>query len=187
MKELEYKYLLEPEVFREKQQQLLDWYPESCKRDVLQINYYYDTADLQLLRDNTTLRVRQIGGQLRMQAKLHTRQVDGCSISEEKESPLETLPSVLSCPEKGTLCYLQGSLVTRRVRYVPIPGIKAEFDENFYLGHYDCELELEFLEERREQVAGLIRRLGLCSPDTVLGKASRFYRAKKDLTGGERE
>ena len=55
MKETEYKFLVDRKKFYEIMQLIKDRYTDAEYKDVIQINYYYDTDDNYLLSNHTTL------------------------------------------------------------------------------------------------------------------------------------
>lgn len=181
MIEKEYKFLLTEEAFWSKRALLQSLYPDCPTEDILQINYYYDTPGGRLGGEHITLRVRQIGNRLKLQCKVHTGQQGNCTTSQEFTESIDQLPQTVICPGNGEECVLQGNLVTHRHRYHPIEGARVEFDENFYLGRADWEVEIEFREEVREEVDLLLAQMGLVSGKKGPGKASRFFLAKDIL------
>ena len=69
MKETEYKFLVERDKFYEILTLIKNRYTEAEYKEVIQINYYYDTDDNYLLANHTTLRVRQTERSLRLELK----------------------------------------------------------------------------------------------------------------------
>lgn len=157
-------------------------YPGAVQMDTLRINYYYDTPDEALQKDNIILCVRQKEQQLVGEMKWHhvcSDDADGALMRTEYPFFCEQLPQKI-IPYEGKGAVLQGTLVTRRSSFLIIPGIKMNFDSNYYLGICDYEIEIEFDRDKDGAAADLAKRFGL----TISGresKSTRFFEAKKML------
>lgn len=174
MLEKEYKCLVTKEQWQSFLCLMKKKYGILCPEEAVQTNYYYDTADFVLNRTGRTLRIRQSGGRLLLQHKLRRVAAGGVVCSEETESPAAAIPREMDgAPYGVSRLELLGSLQTRRFRFVPLPGVQVDLDQNVYLGRTDYEIEIEF---QGEAPAGL---LALCPvrlplPGQGLGKYSRF-------------
>lgn len=180
MREYEYKYLLEYNVFKRVQESVEKEFPEVAKNEMLQINYYYDNDRFDLNKSGTTVRIRQRGNSLRLQIKKHMKVSKEYSSSTEDEYRIDEIYGALKF--RGKKYHLQGALNTKRVSYSIEEGIKVEFDTNTYLGVEDYEIEIEFSEEKEQEVKNIIALLGLSSTIRGKGKATRFMNRKKSIS-----
>ena len=180
MKETEYKFLMDKEKFYEILALIKDRYTDAEYKDVIQINYYYDTDDNYLLSNHTTLRARQTENSLRLELK-ESQQLTGndYSVANETCMDIEKLKSDITL-ESGKYAWipfsLQGELVTHRISIRPSDSLSIDFDVNFYLGKCDYEIEMEFKDMAEKGTKVLIDKLDLMKYiNTVGGKARRFF------------
>ncbi len=179
MKELEWKSVLDRSRLEKIRVKLGDG-----GRSYIQINYYFDTPDGILARQNEMLRVRQVGGKLLAQYKSRRGREGSLMCCEESEVPLQTLPcilnpSVLFLSAPALNCVLLGNLVTVRTDFFR-DGAVISLDESYYLGQEDFEIEIEC--PRRETVFALARWLELEPNAAERGKYFRFRSAYGALT-----
>ncbi len=176
MKEYEIKFLVSKARFDKLLHQVLGAYSAASVTVKKQINYYYDTEALTLHGQNTTLRVRQSDGGFLLQEKIHAG--DGIPEADESEESIAALPFSIQYREETVV--LQGSLQTSRVSVQVGEGIKIEFDENWYLGSHDYEIEIEYANGQKKQVLELCRTLQLSQPNYV-GKSARFFQTRERM------
>ena len=88
--ERELKYLLPMASFYNVVELIKKTFPDIATKEKLQINYYYDTNQYDLLRAGITCRVRQSGAELLGQYKEHS--VEDVHRSQENEFHLCQLP-----------------------------------------------------------------------------------------------
>lgn len=174
MEERELKYLLYAEKFFEAIEQVKKIFPDIVAKDKLQINYYYDTDQYDLLHAKTTCRVRQSGSELLGQYKKHS--VDDVHRSQEIEFQLERLPSKIE--KDGRTMFFQGQLVTHRKSYQVAPTVKIEYDVNMYLGCCDYEIEIEYLNGDYDLAKCVAEQLSLTNIN-LINKYERFMNAKQ--------
>ena len=182
MEEMEFKHMLT----REEYCRIGEWMDgESAPPIFVQINYYYDTDEYDLHREDITLRVRQTEGRLLCQCKYESgNSADGANIRTELEQEIRSLPRkidpgdvfdhrrVRDLPKTRLL----GCLVTERRVYAVEPGGDVTLDRSHYLGHTDWELEIEYEESQAEQARRWYGQL--CpGPGRVEGKRVRFIEA----------
>lgn len=192
MEECEYKFLSDKDTISKIEQILILQKREMNEN--IQINYYYDTDNGLLFRNGITLRVRQIEGDLFLQYKRRAKSDSRFFVSEEKNITIDNFNSNIILPFELRLkskngfinsrggCYkFQGSLITHRRTYNVENGIKVTFDRNYYLGTFDCEIEIEFLKEKNKEAENLISKLNLDIPFSRAGKYERFFMRKKEL------
>lgn len=173
MLELEYKFLLSEEKFLSLINNLPEEIQKGAEKPYIQVNYYFDTPDYAAHKEGVTVRIRQKNGRLQGQIKRHDK---GKSIkSEEEYFTAEELPDHIDFEGK-MLVYL-GNLTCRRSSFV-CDGYQLDFDESFYLGKQDYELEIEFEDGNEEKVRKLIQELGLEVGGKRTGKFSRFRKAR---------
>lgn len=150
-----------------------------CGNGYVQVNYYFDSADFALSRAGSMLRVRQKNGSLKIQYKNKRRRVGDALLCDESEVETDVLPNhVDPSAVFGVLpaadCRLLGSLVTHRTDFA-VNGAVISFDENFYLGKTDWEIEIE---GDSEVISALAQRLSPRGAKTDGdGKYSRFLSA----------
>jgi len=189
VEEMEYKRM----VTREEYRGIRDWMDdESASPGFVQINYYYDTEDYDLHREDMTLRVRQSEKGLVCQCKFDAGHGggDGANVRTELEADMAALPREIDPGEffdhqrirdLPTACLL-GCLVTERRVYEVEPGVDVTLDRSHYLGHTDWELEIEYDADREERASYWHHRL---CPGTgrVIGKRARFMDAHRKIYG----
>ena len=106
----------------------------------IQINHYYDTADMQLNDSGTTYRVRENQGTYIATAKYHSPKNKECSV--EDSETIEFLPETINYRGKSLRRY--GSLKTERKTITVTDGVAIMLDKNRYLNFTDYELEIEY-------------------------------------------
>lgn len=172
MTEIEYelKFLL-PEVhFLQLVKSVESRYPNVIKKDKIQINYYFDSLDNYLNKNGITCRIRQIGSTLVGQIKQHC---DAKTFaSEEINFDVADFPQEIEY-KKHLLVY-QGNLVTMRSSYQIHPKLKIECDINYYLGHQDFEVEIEYESNAYDMARQVAHELGLENLN-LLCKSERFF------------
>lgn len=123
--------------------------------EINQVNYYYDTADFYLRRNDITFRIREIDGTYRLQIKYQDTSDSQYASKVEVEYPIEGVKkhfSILECPkylskiEINSDLILLGSLKTNRwIKKLDITKICLDYNQ--YLDKEDFELELEFKDD----------------------------------------
>lgn len=178
MKEQEYKFLVSKGTLDHLIKETAKTYFVLDSHKRIQINYYYDTDDLKLLKQNVTLRARQTEYGLKLEEKSHSG--SDLTVSIENEYTMEQLSEKID--HHGCECKLKGVLVTERTEFILDEGLKIDFDKNYYLGICDCEIEIEFSENKKEQAKMLCKDLGLMNANTN-SKYSRFFNYKLSQHG----
>lgn len=187
MEEMEFKHMLS----REEYGRIMEWMDCAyAPPGFVQINYFYDTKDYDLHREDVTLRVRQVDGRLVCQFKFESGNGGdkGAQIRTELEKEISSLPEKI-VPEEWfdhrrvadlPAARLLGCLVTERRVYEVEPGVAVTLDRSHYLGHTDWELEIEYDEDRADRARYWRGRL--CpGPGRVEGKRARFIEAHQSL------
>ena len=104
-----------------------------------QINYYFDTDDLSMNRQNTTCRIRFKDGKYKATMKKH---------STDSEQSTETEIAIYNGLDSNAFIdmglKLHGKLITKRCVVLKDANYKVVLDKNEYLGHTDYELEIEY-------------------------------------------
>ena len=164
----------------QKYKKILDGLTASKKS--LQVNYYFDTPNFMLYTFGRTLRVRQKESELVLQYKYDKHYTGKERICREYERKLECFPESIFSDQlpdgeaqfPAVFNYV-GCLVTERIDYL-FDDAKVSLDMNFYLGEFDCEVELEFQEYGRADT--LLDLLCFGSDEMpVIGKYDRFVGA----------
>ena len=169
--EYEVKMLLSQKHY-EQINQLLDKIPY---RDNLQTNYYYDTNDQMLRKQNTTMRIRRKENRLKGTLKQHLRK-DGCSI--ESNFQVSAVPETMLY--NGDILRMMGKLYTERREFFLSNSVRIFLDKNEYLNCVDYELEIECPKEMLDYAKGMvfiIREILSISTDAEkISKSERFFR-----------
>ena len=147
-------------------------------KSYVQVNYYFDTPTFALAAAHCMLRVRRKRDSLYLQFKNKRTRDGDLMLCDEVEKKISSLPRSVDPSEffpgapKG-VCFLLGDLVTSRTDYV-LPGVVVSFDENFYLGKTDFEIEIEGERDAIDAVTTVLRPEAAKKPR---GKFSRFLKA----------
>jgi len=141
MLEKEWKWLVTREKF-EAMRKLAVYFSGTTGHIRLQINHYYDTIDRKMAAQNICVRIRQTEERLAGTVKKHGEK----GVSEESAFQTETLPRFITY--ENILLHRLGALVTQRTDFEIGEIATLSFDENYYLGKTDYEIELEFLDHK---------------------------------------
>lgn len=152
---------------------------------VTQVNYYYDTGELDMSARHTTVRVRELGGNFYLQVKLPT---DRALSRVELSTELQELPETLSGEVLKSLAEIDfpelkmlGSLKTTRSVW-KFDGGEIDLDKSEYFGKTDYEVEIEFTnEENARKILGEITEFLEIKPgaEVCAGKIRRFLEEYK--------
>lgn len=188
MQEMEYKYILDNNQYTNLISKVSSEIGMmNCK---LQVNYYYDTPNLLLNKNNITLRVRQIESDLSLEMKTEISENGLLKIHEELTHAIYNLPMNLDLKKFNWTKYIphdeeilfKGCLITERRTSKPCEGIKLDIDKNLYLGKIDYELEVEFEEGLDEKALDLLKYyIGDIKKKSCISKKSRFFEELKRL------
>lgn len=154
--EYEIKYLLQKSDY----EKLLEIFSDSDTKTVEQINYYYDTYDQKMRKNNITARIREKNGKLTGVIKEHSV---GTTHSKETSFRVDGVSNVISY--NGENLYLYGELYTKRMEINFCDSITLMLDYNKYLDTEDYELEIEYEFHDCEDAIYKNRRL-----EDILGK-----------------
>ena len=163
-REFERKSVVDCEKYNMWLAEFADRFP--CE-DIFQINYYYDTADFALFRSDETLRIRQIGNNLKLQYKHNKNHIGNMRISDEYSEKMDELPKSIAI--NGVETYNIGFMVTQRANF-DLGNCVVSLDKNYYLGEIDYEIEVEG--ENGFDVPEILREVDF-QPDSI-GKYSRY-------------
>ena len=169
--EYELKFLLQKSDY----EKLLKIFSNSDSVTFEQVNYYYDTYDQKLRKNNITARIREKNGKLKGVIKVHSA---GTAYSKETSFLVEGVSNVIFY--NGEHLYLQGELYTKRIEINICDGIMLMLDHNKYLGIEDYELELEYDSYFKEKADGMILILQSIlgykeAPALSKSKSERFF------------
>lgn len=181
-KEIEYKFLVSEEEFN----QFLVHFDTQGNNAVrkIQINYYYDTDDNMLNKNDVTIRVRQERDKIKWQIKKHTNTSMALFFSDEYCGCLERLPKVLRVEGIHEELLLKGSLVTeRREIKFGVCG-KLCFDISMYLGMIDYEIEVEYTERDKQSGEAIAAIIGLNTKASAM-KSHRFFKQLEEISNEE--
>lgn len=121
---------------------------------VKQINYYFDTDDFSMNRQNITCRIRLKNGKYRAIMKKHFANTD-----QSTETEMEIYHGIYENAFTKMGLTLQGELITERCIILKNEIFEVALDKNEYLGHADYELEIEYLPHYEENAQALLSSL----------------------------
>ncbi len=176
MVETEYKLLLTQQKYDDLMKQLVAKAPYKKK---IQINYYYDTDNLDLYQIGNSLRTRQVDSVLKLQYKEDKEKKETGRTSVEHEVSVLYLPPIISASRFATipLSYSEynyiGNLVTERTEF-DYYAVKIMLDKNMYLGRNDFEIEIEYSNIKHLYKVFTDLHLSLDAHNHMPGKYSRF-------------
>ncbi len=150
MLEFEKKVMLTPEEYA-----LLKEYSRTAAKDIVQINFYYDTDDLAGNRKGVTCRIRETDGICTATVKVH--RPNGGECSAEHARPVQDRYDDELFTGRGLSC--QGYLKTYRSICTPSAGVKVMLDRSVYLGTTDYELEIEYDRDRESFAREVLNRI----------------------------
>ena len=192
MTELEKKLLLTKDEYDYLMEHLGYESPLVLKPIATQINYYFDTDDFSMNRQNTTCRIRLKDGKYKATMKKH---LFGTHHSIETEMEIHSGLESNDFTDMGLK--LQGELVTKRCVIMKDTSCEVVLDKNEYLGHTDYEIEIEYTPGHKKDAQEilkifqdmLIRRNyeeSIEGLQSVPSKSSRFFEVlsskRKELT-----
>lgn len=152
MTELEKKLLITEDEYDYLMEHLGYESPLIQKPIVTQINYYFDTDDLSMNRQNTTCRIRLKDGKYKATMKKHSSGDD-----QSTETEMEIYNGLQSNEFTDMGLKLQGELITHRCVVIRDANYEAILDKNEYLGHTDYELEIEYTPEHEKDAQAILK------------------------------
>ena len=150
-----------------------------------QINYYFDTDDFSMNRNNTTCRIRWKDGNYKATMKKHSSDTD-----QSTETEMKIYDGLESNAFIDMGLKLQGELITKRCVIMKDVNCEVVLDKNEYLGHTDYELEIEYApghEKDAQTILKIFRDMltrrkcflvykeGIADLPSVPSKANRFF------------
>lgn len=152
MTELEKKLLLTEDEYDYLMEHLGCDNPLIQKSVTTQINYYFDTDDFSMNRQNTTCRIRLKDGKYKAIIKKHSTGED-----QSTETEMEIYDGLVSNAFTKMGLKLQGELITKRCIVFKDTYCEAVLDKNEYLGHTDYELEIEYTSEHEKDAQTILK------------------------------
>ena len=152
MTELEKKLLLTEDEYDYLMERLGQDEPLLLKPITTQINYYFDTDDFSMNRQNTTCRIRLKNGRYKATMKKHS---SGDDKSTETEMTIHNGLESNAFTDMGLK--LQGELITRRCVVFKDAACEAVLDKNEYLGQTDYELEVEYTAKHEKDALAILK------------------------------
>jgi uncharacterized protein YjbK len=152
MTELEKKLLLTEDEYDYLMEHLGYESPLIQKPITTQVNYYFDTDDFSMNRQNTTCRIRLKDGKYTATMKKHA---SGSDQSTETEMEIRNGLESNAFTDMGLK--LHGELVTKRCVVLKDANCEAILDKNEYLGHKDFELEIEYAPEHEKDAQAILK------------------------------
>ena len=152
MIELEKKLLLTGDEYDYLMEHLAYESPLIQRNISTQINYYFDTDDFSMNRQNTTCRIRLKDGKYRATMKKHSSGGD-----QSTETEMEIHNGLESNEFTDMGLNLQGALMTKRCVVFKCANCEAVLDKNEYLGHTDYELEIEYTPEHEKDAQAILK------------------------------
>ena len=123
-----------------------------------QVNYYFDTNDLAMLKKGITCRIREKDGKYKATIKYHDTEHPDFSTEEDLVEKSEFDPQIFNAIG---LRY-QGMLVTERTIIHKDTFCEMVLDRNVYLEHTDFELEVEYYKDSEHRAQTLIENIAEC-------------------------
>lgn len=184
--EKEYKFLINEDQF----QQILEKY--QFKDKIIQTNYYFDSQDFLLAKDNITLRCREKNDMFYLQAKIKNKNNKNYTSSQELSVKIDSIPDIIdnqflytkltSFPSKYKgITFKKIGLLTTTRHLVQINDLIIHLDKNLYNNTIDFEIEIEFDIESYEKVLEIIKILNLKNSVSINGKKNRFIKSLNNL------
>lgn len=177
--EIEYKFLVTEKQFRALGERFSETYSEGPSK--IQINYYYDTYDNKLNKENVTVRIRQVYDKLKWQIKRHSGENGAFFVSDEYSGDLSDLPRSVAVNGINEMLYLKGNLITERKIFYFSNRSMICFDINVYLGAIDYEIEIEYNTDDKEIAAIIADTIGIKS-DLITTKSARFFKRLEEIS-----
>ena len=157
-REFEKKLLIEEDEYIT----ILLWLSKFIKKTITQINYYYDTDDLNMNKNGITCRIREIENEFRAEIKKHHYGVSECSC---EEAGIAANKNDISFFDGLGVSY-KGELTTQRTVICDEGKFKIVIDKNTYLGINDYEIEIEYTPEEMvrahkclQDIAGILENV----------------------------
>lgn len=150
MTECEKKLLLSEKAYNA----LMEQFSSSRKPIVTQVNYYFDTDDFAMNRQDTTCRIRLKDGQYQATMKQHTAGTD-----QSTEAEMEIYAGLDHNAFTDMGLKLWGALTTHRCVLLKNPHLEVVLDRNEYLGYTDYELEIEYLPEYEKEARAVLKEV----------------------------
>lgn len=150
MLEYEKKILLTKEEFEA-------LYNNLCEslRSSLNVNYYFDTKNLNMNKKGITCRVRKKGKQYFSVIKHHRRTTKDCS----SESILNVQDHFDANAFENLGLDFKGCLITERYTIFKNPFCEVVIDRNIYLGKTDFELEVEYFKGCENEAYDILHKI----------------------------
>ena len=139
MNEFEKKLLLSKEEYDHLKEYFGHDGLTTSKLVIKQINYYYDTDDLSMNRQNTTCRIRFKEGEYKGTIKRHSIDFD-----HSTETDIAVYDGIIKNAFIDMGLTLKGELFTERRMIWKDTACEVVLDKNIYLDHEDYELEIEY-------------------------------------------
>ena len=188
MTEYEKKMLLSKEEYEYLMEHLGHDGPMFPKPVIKHTNYYFDTDDLSMNRQNTTCRIRLKDGKYKATMKSHSE-----NGGQSTETEMEVRDGMQDNDFTDMGLKLQGELTTHRCIILKDEHCEVVLDKNEYLGHTDYELEIEYApdhekeaNEKMQTITGvLLRHFPLLTQENIIlcckntqSKSKRFFERK---------
>lgn len=151
MTEYEKKLLLTEDEYRYLMKHFGHKNPFIQKNIFTQINYYFDTDDFSMNRQNKTCRIRLKDGKYKVTVKKHSLGTD-----HSTETEMEMYTQLDSNVFTNMGLKLQGKLITHRCVVMKEANWEVVLDKNEYLGQTDYELEIEYKSEYQEVAQSIL-------------------------------
>jgi uncharacterized protein YjbK len=147
----------------------------------LQINYYYDTPDMMFNQRGITVRIRQKDDTLTETVKKHQT---GTNIFQSSEDCFTVCNLPIVMKYDNAELSLMGQVVTERFVKTFENSLMLMLDKNYYLGHVDYELELEFPENAQIEAVKLVKKIEdmFCDIDELNIQAKRTSKSERFFT-----
>ena len=180
--EIEYKQLLTKEEYQRIEQFLIEQNVTSFEQE----NYYFDTLDFKLKKNQKALRIRKKDNTyeacLKQQREFDLLE-DNINLTEEHATKMFKNPSLLAsyyCLDEEIV--LLGSLKTIRYEYPLEKGLIC-LDKSTYLNTEDYEIEFEAIDyEQKPVFIDFLKRFNIEFKENKKSKIARFDELLKKIS-----
>lgn len=186
MLEKEIKILLTKGQY-DKIESLFPW-----EKSFTQINFYYGDLDKVEENGELTVRVRQKEDGYKLQIKRPIEYKNSLHIKEEYERRVTNLPDKISSELLKDILDMDlpdfdmlGKLETLRKIYHPCVDVEISLDISNYFEKTDYEVEIEFGQEKPNEVLSVLRDNGIVPQNKIDGKFARFMSEYLNIKHGQ--
>ena len=170
-----YEHEVKMLLTRMEYEQIIQVFEKLPCKDIFQTNYYYDTNNQMLRKQNTTMRIRKKENRLKGTLKQHCE--NDCS-SLEMDFYVDLVPETMLY--NSEILRMMGKLYTERKEFFLSDSMQIVLDRNEYLNYVDYELEIECTKDSVDNAKAIIiiirDLLKINTNIQSISKSERFFR-----------